>query len=54
MDKNGNIKINYEEWKDGIASHPTVGMGDIANIDIFDKSGIAKIEHMPTEVIVLR
>jgi len=50
MDKDGNIRINYDLWKSGIASHPVVGMGDIVNVDIFDRIGIAKIDFAPTEI----
>jgi len=47
MDKNGNIKLSYDTWKDGIQT-PVTGMGDIVNMDIFDKPGVAKIALAPT------
>jgi len=50
MDKNGNITLSYETWKNGIKT-PLTGMSDIVNVDIFDKPGIAKIAYAPTEVI---
>lgn len=50
MDKNGNITISYDTWKDGIKT-PLTGMADIVNIDIFDEPGVAKIDFAPTEVI---
>lgn len=51
MDKNGNITLSYDTWKDGIASTPLSGMGDIVNIDIFDKVGVAKIDYKPVQVV---
>lgn len=50
MDKNGNITLSYDTWKDGIKA-PLVGMADICNIDIFDKPGVAKIDFSAQEVI---
>lgn len=50
MDKNGNITLSYETWKNGIQT-PYTGMADIVNIDIFDKPGIAKIDFKAQEVV---
>ena len=49
MDKNGNITLSYETWKNGIKA-PLIGMADIVNIDIFDKPGVAKLDFQPTLV----
>lgn len=50
MAKDNVIKINYDTWKNGIARHPSIGMGDIVNIDIFSNEGVAKIDLAPTQI----
>lgn len=50
MDKNGNISINYDTWKSGIAGSPLVGMGDMSNVDMFDDPGLLKIAFAPTDI----
>lgn len=47
MDKSGNITISYDTWKQGIKS-PHIGMGDMVNVDIFDKTGVMKLALKPT------
>jgi hypothetical protein len=39
MFKNGVLTIDYDTWKDGIASSPLVGCGDLRNADIFSQRG---------------
>jgi len=46
MDKHGNITISYDTWKNGIQA-PIIGMGDMVNVDMFDKPGVLKIDLAP-------
>lgn len=49
MDKNGTITISYDTWKNGIQT-PYIGMGDMLNIEMFEKPGIIKLDYAMTKV----
>lgn len=46
MDKNGNITIS--NFQQGIADSPLLGFAKLANLEVFEKQGIAKIQFATT------